>query len=665
MTDTTTTSKEKKKPEILAPAGSKDAFYAAIDAGADSIYCGLKQFSARMEAENFSLADLSRLSKLAKQHNCRLYVALNSLIKTSEIASVANLIKQLNDLVAPDALIFQDLAVVNLARQCGFNGELHLSTLANVSLPKAIPFIAHNYPITRIVLPRELTIDEIKMLASSSPPGMELETFVHGALCYGISGRCYWSSWFGGKSGLRGRCVQPCRRVYTIQGKDKRFFSCLDFGLDVLCKTLLSIPQVQAWKIEGRKKGPHYVFATVRAYRLIRDHPEDGHSKKMASELLSQCLGRKTTNYFFLAHNPKIPVKPDEDTGSGLVIGKISKTSKGQFFIRPHEDILAKDVLRVGYQDLPGHLIIKSRSFTPRGSKLSLNPKEKHPLHKGLPVFLLDRRDPRLEQRLKSYRNKADNLSVPLFKHSTACHYESPQPHAQKTKQDFMDVWSEPPQGKLQHTYALWFKPHMLKRLNKHVLAKIWLWLPPVIWPSDENKWEKWIRFALQAGTSRFVLNSPWQQSLFPLSKTLELWAGPFCNLANPLTLSELSRVGYSGAFVSPELSSRSFLEMPRKSPLPLGVVIQGFWPLCLSRILSPATKTTSIIRSPKKEMSWLATYQGTVYHYSNQELDLSAFCNELKNAGYSFLARLHQPRPSHVPKPKTFSTFNWYNQLL
>ncbi len=652
------------KPEIMAPAGNKDVFFAALEDGADSIYCGLKSFSARMEAENFTLEELAKLNQLARERNCRLYIAFNTLITTSELASAGRLLEQLRDVVDPDALIIHDLAVINLARQCGFQKDLHLSTLSNVSLKKALPFIAKTYPIRRIVLPRELSLDEIKSLASICPPEMELETFVHGALCYGVSGRCYWSSWLGGKSGLRGRCVQPCRRFYTVQGKTKRFFSCLDLGLDVLSKTLLSIPSVRAWKIEGRKKGPHYVASTVRAYRLIRDNPSDPKAKKSASELLARCLGRKTTNFFFLPQNPKIPVQPDEDTGSGLPVGKVSKTSKGQPFIRAHEDILAKDLLRVGYQDLPGHLVFKAPTYFPSGSKISLTPKDKRQLQKGLPVFLLDRRDPKLEQNLKSYRRQLTALPKP-DQIQTNFRPRLPKAGAKTSRVYFMDVWSEPPQGKTGHTYALWFKPQMLKRLNKHMLSRIWLWLPPVIWPSEEEKWLKWIDLVLRDGASRFVINSPWQQALFPSNYRLEIWAGPFCNLANPLTIDELYRAGISGVFVSPELPRQELLEIPQSSPLPTGIVIKGFWPLCLSRISSPEIKNKSIIQSPKKELSWQIKYQQTVYHYSNQELDLSEFKNELKEAGYTFLVRLHQARPPHLPKPKTFSTFNWNNQLL
>ena len=114
-----------------------------------------------------------------------------------------------------------------------------------------------------MVLPREFTIDEIKDMAQKTPDNMELEVFIHGALCYSVSGRCYWSSWFGGKSSLRGRCVQPCRRVYEQKGQRKQHFSCMDFSADVLAKILKPIEKVSTWKIEG---------LSVQQHNLIRLH---------------------------------------------------------------------------------------------------------------------------------------------------------------------------------------------------------------------------------------------------------------------------------------------------------------------------------------------------------------------------------------------------------
>ncbi|MDD3083194.1 MAG: U32 family peptidase, partial [Desulfobacterales bacterium] len=306
-------------PEILAPAGNKPAFLAALAAGADAVYCGLKKFSARMEAANFTIEELSGLTALAHEQKTRVYVAFNSLIRSDEIAQTASLVQSLVRNVGPDAMIVQDLALISLARQLGFSGEIHLSTLANAGFAAALHPIRRNLDIQRVVIPRELNIDEIKTLAGSCPPGLDLEVFVHGALCYGISGRCYWSSYLGGKSGLRGRCVQPCRRHYEQGGRIRRFFSCQDLSLDTLVKTLLPIPQIRAWKIEGRKKGPHYVYYTVKAYQMLRDHGDDSRMKKSAMDLLAQALGRPSTHYRFLPQRPWNPVDTDRQTGSGLL----------------------------------------------------------------------------------------------------------------------------------------------------------------------------------------------------------------------------------------------------------------------------------------------------------------------------------------------------------
>ena len=216
------------KPEILAPAGDKNSFLAAIAAGADAIYCGLKIFSARMEADNFGIEELARLAKLAKTKNIKVYIAFNSIIKESELKKVYKILTKLCKYVDFNALIIQDIAMIELAKQAGFKKEFHLSTLGNCTFPSGLK-TAKQLGFKKIVLPREFTIDEIKDMAQKTPEGIELEIFIHGALCYCISGRCYWSSWFGGKSSLRGRCVQPCRRLYEQKGQRKQHFSCLDF----------------------------------------------------------------------------------------------------------------------------------------------------------------------------------------------------------------------------------------------------------------------------------------------------------------------------------------------------------------------------------------------------------------------------------------------------
>ena len=260
-----------RKPEILAPAGDTQSFLAAMAAGADAVYLGLKHFSARMQADNFGSAELSRMVELANENGRRIYVAFNTLVKPDDVPAAGRLIARLARDVKPHGLIIQDPGVLALARQAGYEGGLFLSTLANLTHPASL-LAAKELGADRVILPRELSIDEVKQISAACPEGLDLEMFIHGALCWCVSGRCYWSSYMGGKSGLRGRCVQPCRRVYKQRNHSGRFFSCLDLSLDVLAKTITDIPHLSCWKIEGRKTSitssrPTRCCATTRTIR--------------------------------------------------------------------------------------------------------------------------------------------------------------------------------------------------------------------------------------------------------------------------------------------------------------------------------------------------------------------------------------------------------------
>ena len=158
-------------PMILAPAGSKASFLAAAEAGADAVYCGLKTLSARMEAKNFTITELAPLTAFAHDRGMKVYIALNSILKPDELDKAKTIIAELEQKVKPDALILQDLAIIQLARQAGFSGELHLSTLANVSFAKAFKLVKQKLGVTKVVIPRELNIDEIRRTTTKSMNG--------------------------------------------------------------------------------------------------------------------------------------------------------------------------------------------------------------------------------------------------------------------------------------------------------------------------------------------------------------------------------------------------------------------------------------------------------------------------------------------------------------
>jgi len=156
-------------PEILAPAGNKASFLAAVAAGADAVYCGLKLFSARMEAKNFTIEEFTALIALAHGKGVKVFVAVNSLLKPDDLMRAGQFLDLLQRRVKPDAIIIQDLGMVSLIKQTGFSGEIHLSTLANASFPTALQVIRQHLQVDRVVLPRELNVDELRFLSRVCP----------------------------------------------------------------------------------------------------------------------------------------------------------------------------------------------------------------------------------------------------------------------------------------------------------------------------------------------------------------------------------------------------------------------------------------------------------------------------------------------------------------
>lgn len=658
-----------RRPEILAPAGDTDCFLAALAAGADGIYLGLKNFSARMQARNFGTGELGRLVELAHLHGRRVYVAMNNMIRQSELDSAWRLLCRLTDAVKPDGLIVQDLAMLNLARQASFQGVIALSTLANVSDPAGLSE-AKRLEAQRVILPRELSLDEMRRMGEACPEGVDLECFVHGALCYCVSGRCYWSSYMGGKSGLRGRCVQPCRRFYAKQqGRreqrkkhGERFFSCQDLELLPVIRKLLEVPHLASWKIEGRKKGPHYVYHAVTAYRMLRDEGEDPQKRKMAQEILQLALSRPGVPARFLPQKKYQPMAPFAQTSSGLLAGKISIAKDDKCVLKPHLELLPKDYLRIGVEDEKWHSTFSVKRSIPKGAILPLA----LPAHKtppaGTPVYLIDRREPELERRLAEWRARLAELPE-----NTVKPVESRPVLPEKDTKRLNCVMRVT--GSLQkpsggEVAGLWLSSR-IARISPTLYPKVFFWLPPAIWPDDCDATARKIQQLWKAGARKFVCNAPWQRGLFPEKQPEDglLVAGPFCNIANTLAIAELKNLGFRAAFVSPELARNDFLSLPDTSPLPLGVVIAGNWPAGMSRFGLSGLDSGETFTSPRGENFWSLNRAGMTWIYPDWRLDLREKRRELEKAGYSFFAVLDE-EAARSGRGKA-RMFNWDGSLL
>jgi len=657
---------------ILAPAGDQNSFLAAIAAGADAVYCGLKIFSARMEADNFSVEDLAKLTRLAHSKKVKVYIAFNSIIKESEIEKVERILAKLARYTDVDALIVQDPAMVHLAQKADFKGELHLSTLGNCTHPTGLASTGKT-GFSRVVLPREFNIDEIKVMASAAPKDMDLEVFIHGALCYSVSGRCYWSSWFGGKSALRGRCVQPCRRMYEQKNQKQRHFSCMDFSADVLVKVLKDIPRVTTWKIEGRKKSPHYVYYTVKAYRLLRDDPK---RKKEALSYLDYAMGRQFSHYNLLSQRVINPLEHSSETGSGLFLGRVKNPFEP--YINTREELFAGDLLRIGYEDDKFHDIQKVTRAVPKKGKFFLSKKAKGRVNKGAPVFIIDRRGKELYSLIRDLETQLDAFDPvnirpvrdagPWAGSESRRDSQRPRQHPKSQKKQArspyeMEVFRGRTQaGKEYKDTGMWISSGSY---GIKPMGRTWLWLDPLLFPEEEILCRRYIDAAVKKGAKNFVLNAPWQIELFRQPGKLNLWAGPFCNITNTRTIGFLKSLGFSGAIVSPELDKDNFLTLPQTSSLPLGMVIQGNWPLAVSRIVSPDLSIGQPFFSPKGEGAWTSKSNNTYYTFPNWMMDLSDKRDELQQAGYTMFVTLNERIPKGMKMKSRPGLWNWNLKLL
>ena len=260
-------------PELLVPAGSEECLYAAVENGADAVYFGLAKphnFNARGRAENIPLEKLSELLDFLHRRGVKGYLTLNTLIHFDELSAVESLLRRIAAAGA-DAVIVQDIGVARLARRLCPDLPLHASTQMSLTSAGAIE-LAATLGIRRVILPRELSLKQLAELRRST--SIELECFIHGALCISYSGQCYASLGLGGRSANRGCCAQPCRLSYSVKqtgSKRKPILSPYDLAaLPLLAKLIAA--GIHAFKIEGRLKPPEYVAEVTRIYREALDH---------------------------------------------------------------------------------------------------------------------------------------------------------------------------------------------------------------------------------------------------------------------------------------------------------------------------------------------------------------------------------------------------------
>lgn len=324
--------------EILAPAGSFEAAVAAFEGGADAVYLGLSDFSARKAAKNFSREELRSLKTLAESRGKKIFAALNTVIREDEIESALDAARFLSD-ISVDAVILQDIGLASILKKLFPALPLHASTQMAVHTVEGVKFLK-TIGFSRVVLSREVPLELIAKI-KKEVPGMELEVFVHGALCYSFSGLCLASGMVLGRSGNRGMCAQLCRSYYeTEDGKRGHFFSCNDLEYKDYVQQL-RFAGVDSFKIEGRMKSPEYVFHASALYRAMLERSDYFEALKNSRV----CFARKATLGYLKNFSGENLISSKYPGHRGVKIGVCEKRLKDRFFIKTKYSLGIRDGL--------------------------------------------------------------------------------------------------------------------------------------------------------------------------------------------------------------------------------------------------------------------------------------------------------------------------------
>ena len=272
---------------------------AAVKAGADSVYFGLKEFSMRQNARNFTIKDLDKIEKICKLRDIKRYLTLNIIIYDNEIKKIDKILRKIKNKV--DAIICWDLSVIQLCKKHKI--PFHISTQASVSNIESAKFYK-NLGAERVVLARELNLKQIKKISRK----INIETFIHGAMCVSISGRCFTSQFLFNKSANRGECIHPCRRSYIVKDKQEGYELEVNNDKVMSAKDLCTLPFIErlkkagitTFKIEGRNRDPRYVDTVVRVYRKALDKKLTKKEIREEIEELKKVYNRGFSSGFYL-----------------------------------------------------------------------------------------------------------------------------------------------------------------------------------------------------------------------------------------------------------------------------------------------------------------------------------------------------------------------------
>ena len=339
--------------ELLSPAGTITSFYAAISSGANAIYLGIKKFNARAYASNFSLEELKELVKFAHLRNIKIYVTMNTILYDEELIEAFKIIDELA-LINVDAIIVQDLALLNYITNKYNSLKAHASTQMGIDDIYGAKFLK-NIGVSRIVFARETPLDVLKDIKNNLD--VEIEVFIHGALCVAYSGNCLMSSMIGERSGNRGKCAGCCRQVYSLI--DKTNNKVIKTGYLLSMKDLNTsnyineLNFIDSFKIEGRMKEPNYVGGVTYLYRRLLDKEE------INKEDFNKVFNRTYTKGFMLNETSENITNIIKPNNFGYEIGKVVKINKDTIWIKLTNKLSKGDQIRIDTNNLYDEVILQ------------------------------------------------------------------------------------------------------------------------------------------------------------------------------------------------------------------------------------------------------------------------------------------------------------------
>jgi len=570
---------KRKLPELLAPAGSYDAFVAAISSGADAVYMGGARHNARIGAKNFTDEELKRAVSDAHLFDKKVYITLNTLVSDRELPEVLDYADELLALGA-DALIVQDLGLLRAIREVFPTAELHASTQCITHSLDGVKKLAE-MGVARAVTARELDRDNLSLICRESP--IEIEAFVHGALCVCHSGACLFSSLVGGRSGNRGECAQPCRLPYKVKGYDNAYpLSLSDLTLSEHLSELVEMG-VASLKIEGRMKSSDYVGGVVRVFRELLD------------------MGRDATK-------SDISRLADIFSRGGFTDGyHVAKLGAKMYGVRSSEDKATTRNIEKAEYSLPSIPLDAKMHVTAGGAELTFTANGKSATVRSEPPAIAENR-PIDEAFAREQISKLGQTVFTLKSFDFSCDgsYILPKSVLNSLRRAAIDglLKTEKPERKplfdIEGKNAEKFKkylvyaPHRrdkkvpngvdrayfpLFKTPENVSDRVGVALPVIIKDSEREEVVSELKRIKEKGITHAYCESL-GSTVLALSLGFSVIGGTRLNVYNSYTLKVLSDMGLEGAVLSSELSSAQKRDITKS--IPAGEVIWGRAPLMI-----------------------------------------------------------------------------------